>query len=277
MLSGAHPLSNSDHSSDLMSIVNKKNIFNLISQVLYRESYMDSMNALQIRGMNQELDNQNSPAILAFNQGQIMDHLNETQKLLLDYLQAYMPLMTNDGNIYSAGYDNVAVQSLYIKQSLNNSFNILWLPYTIRQLYKQSDASDMLIQQFETLGITIRNDFLAHYLSSYTIDDKSIDIQLIDNIKHYLDNRDIIELELLHNRRDIRLNLLISKSSKQPYLVLTRSDSNRLVALVKINAQPPYTIERLNRQSPLEIQLQEFSLNVTTILTSSNIRESLKR
>jgi len=274
LLSGTHPLSNRDHSGDIMSITNKKNIFNLVSQVVYRESYSDSMNALQIRGMSQELDNQHSPAILAFNQGQVLDQLNQTQELLFEYLKQYIPLMINDGNIYSAGYDNVAIQSLYLKQSINNSFNILWLPYTIRQLYKQSDASDITLQQFTTLNIALKRGNIIELLSSYEIDQKAMDTQLIEHITHYLDSRDITELELLHNRQDIRLELLINESSKLPYLLLSRPKSKKLVALVKINAQPPYKIDFFQSNSKLSDTLKEFSLNATTILTTPYLPKS---
>ncbi|MEA1953688.1 MAG: poly-gamma-glutamate biosynthesis protein PgsC/CapC [Campylobacterota bacterium] len=266
LLSGAHPLANNDRSADVMLFNNKRNIFNLTSQVIFRESGFETMNALQIRGIG-EGEEQSKKAILSLNNGiNSLGDLNPTQKTIYDYLKAYTPLVLNDGNFYSAGYDTTAIQSHYLMQSINNTFNILWLPYSIRGQYRQRNKENITIGAFNALNIEVLTLPLTSIYMQYKNANIKIKQEIINSIKYYLDTKDIIELESLSKRSDLKIKVIIDSNNHQPYLILLTPLKHQLIGVVKLNAQPPYNIEYRETIETLEQVLERFYFSSSTFL-----------
>ena len=236
-ISGSHPLSNSDYTGDVLLFRNKQNIFNLANQVILRETNFDTMNILQIRGISiNDLDNQTF-AILATRQDKTM---NKTQQFMYDYLKSHIPLMSNDGSFIAAGYDLNSTQSLYVEQSLNNTFSTLWLPNDIRYRYQQVSENSIILQQFKTLDISIIEDRLLDVISKMKFSDlKNCKNNFLNNLELYLNTRDITELEALNMSNDIKMNLVIDSGSKQPFL-LVFDKNNDIYAIIKAYSNPPY-------------------------------------
>jgi len=265
LLNGSHPLANKDRSSDVMLFENKQSIFNLVSQVVYRESGLQSMNALQIRGMQQLVTEETSPAVLAL--GNTLGEISAGQSLIYDYLYKHMSIIRNEGDFYSAGYDAITLQSLYLDQSLSNTFNILWLPYTIRSQYKQISDNDLIVQQFQSLEIEVDEKVFSQEILHFDpLESGHCYARVFKQLEHYLNSRDITELENLKNNADTSLKLFIDSNGKQPYIILTKSGSNTLISIAKLNAQPPYEIEAIDSEHSLNKALHEFNLNTISIL-----------
>ncbi len=266
LLSGAHPLANKDRSADVMLFKNRQNIFNLVSQVIYRESKLISMNTLQIRGIGED-EMQNKSAILSFNKGiNSIDELNLSQKIIYNYLKTHIPLMLNDGNPYSAGYDTTAIQSGYLMQSFNNTFNILWLPYTLRGQYTQHDKNDISIGAFLALDIEVLTSSFPSIYKKYKEANSSISVEIKESIKHYLNTKDIIELEALNNRKDLQLKVIIDSNNNQPYLLLLTPSKDHLLGVVKLNSQPLYTFTYKKKSENIKESLEKFYFNTSTFL-----------
>ncbi|MEA3490916.1 MAG: poly-gamma-glutamate biosynthesis protein PgsC/CapC [Campylobacterota bacterium] len=264
MLSGAHPLANSNREADVMLFGNRENIFNLVSQVIYRESRLKQMSALQIRGKGtEELDEiDGGRAILSLGQSvESVDDLNPVESLIYNYLKIHTPTVLNDGNLYSAGYESDAIQSSYLKQSINNSFSILWLPYSIRNQYRQSDETDSVIGAFRSLNVEVeRLDFLS-ISSRYSIANSAIAPEHMEDLEHYLYSRDIIELEKISQSSDFKIKVVIDINSNQPYLLFLTLDSEDIMAIVKLNALPPYEIKDIVRADTFTKSLEQFYLS----------------
>lgn len=268
LLSGTHPLTNSDRSADIMLVENKKNIFNLLSQVIYRESEETSMNALQVRGMQQDPLTETPSAILAYQRVfDTVQQLNKEERLIYDYLKTYMPLEINDGNIYSAGYDAVTPQSLYLNQSINNTFSILWLPSSLRNQYRQLSDNDLNVQQFQSIGIDVNKKSFTEVLSTLVpTQPKQCHKEIFTHLQHYLDSKDITELESLNRRHDVMLRLLIDTHNTQPYILLQVPNTNRLFGIAKLNAQPPYAIDTAHPNQTLQKSAELFYRNTSALL-----------
>lgn len=268
ILSGTHPLTNSDRSADMMLFKNRKSIFNLLSQVFYRESQEESISTLQIRGMQYFSKIQSDVAILAFNKIFTKEeYLSKEDKFMYNYLKENIPLKINDGNIYSAGYHASTPQSLYLSQSKNDSFMVLWLPSFIRSQYQQLATNYIKIEPFRALEVPIEEEYFTNL--SIPIYQECIDNEIYKHILHYISTRDIIELENFKNRKNISLKLLIDKQNKQPYLLIKKE--NKLIGVVKINAQPPFIINHF--ETSLSNSLKKFYLNSSSLLKVSSVCE----
>lgn len=269
-ISGTHPLTNRDYSADVMLKKNKQNIFNLVSQVAFRESEGDSINVLQIRGMSDLEAINATDAILSIRQD---ERMNETQLFMQKYISHKIPLVINNGSIYSAGFDSQTIQSLYLRQSLNDTFSVLWLPQNIRSQYKQIHEESRLVQQFKSVKIQIVFNTLVDEIKNF----KSLRCfknsdYVFEHIKHYLNTKDITELEELNNTKGLKLKLLIDTNSKQPYMLVLSSDETNLNAIVKIYTIPPYIKFQKSKEITSEL-MDKFMFSTSTILTMEKLCE----
>lgn len=268
LLNGSHPLANSDHSADVMLLENKENIFNLFSQVIYRENKKISMNALQIRGMQQETLFEIPTAVLAFHEiFDTIDQLNKEERLIYYYLQQHMPLSIYDGSANSAGYDALALQSLYLNESVNNTFNILWIPSSIRSQYKQLSDNDLKVQQFQSIGIEVNEQSLTETLATLEPTQPQLcHKEIFSHLVNYLNSRDITELESLNKRSNVTVKLLIDTHNTQPYILLQVPDTNQLFGIAKLNAYPPYAIDTVHSSQTLDESANLFYRNTSALL-----------
>lgn len=248
LLSGANPMANRDGSADALSFSRKLSLFNLVNQVVFRESEMNTMNALQIRGKSMDNDLDNDNAILAFNTGNMADTpLNSVQKLLETYLKSHLSVQVHQGDEKSAGYDARPFQSDYLSQSHNNTFNVLWLPYSIRYLYRQSLHDDVSVLAFKSVGAEVINQDLSRYLRDYTPFHQECDTREIASaLEHYIYTKDISTLEWLVNNRKISMKLVLDAPSRQPYVVIHDAQEKGILIIGKLNAQPPFDTVRFD-------------------------------
>ncbi|MEA2027511.1 MAG: hypothetical protein U9N49_00850 [Campylobacterota bacterium] len=262
--------STSDRSSDVMLYKNKSNLFNLANQVLYRQSGIYSMNALQIRAISQSREEMNSKGVLALHENiDSLDQLNPTQTKIYNYLRSHMPLSLNDGNAYSAGYDANTLQSLYLKQSLNDTFNTLWLPYNLLGQYRQRHESDSALAIFKILNIQTTTESITSLYRYYKMGDTPLEPHITESLTHYLATKDIAEIEKLHMDQTISLKVTIDQKNRQPYLIVLNAKRDKFIAIMKLNAQPPYNFEKGQGSKTLQEQLESFYLGSSTFLEVS--------
>jgi len=268
LIAGANPMANSDRSSDILLMNNKENIFNLVSQVIYRESGKDSMNVLQIRGKSSITSLQNSSynkAVLAYNNGLSKTiNLNSTQKYLTNFLKKTLPITIYDGSKNSMGYGANMFQSLYLYESLNNTFNALWLPYNIRYKYYSITDTTHFITQFNSFGFNIIKNNLKKFVNSRGVSKECINPKDIKKIQQYLSSRDIIELINLNRQKDIKVEILLTKSQKV-YLVIEDREG-KVEFIAKVYTTAPFLIENLKN---IDKDLTIFPFNQNTILKMS--------
>ena len=271
LISGANPMANSDRSADVLLPKNKENIFNLVSQVLFRESGTNSMNAISIRGKSSLEINQSPKAILAYDNGLTKSvGLNKTQQYFTKYLSQNIDLMIYDGTKLTAGYSADAFQSRYLEESLNNTFNVLWLPFNMRYEYKRASVNSAILAQMQNLGVDIiENIDLVDYTKRLDFSDNCIKRDTIDTLMHYLAVRDINDIIVLSRDSEIELQILLTKSNRPYILVLDRY--GKLFAIVKLYSIPPYKIAHSIDRSKSLSELLHFPMSNYAILEFSGI------
>ena len=271
LISGANPMANSNRSADVLLPKNKENIFNLVSQVLFRESGTSSMNALSIRGKSSLEINQSPKAILAYDNGLAKSvGLNKTQQYFTNYLSQNIDLMIYDGSKLTAGYDANMFGARYLEESLNDTFNVLWLPFNMRYEYKRASINSVILAQMQNLGIdVVDNVSLVDYVTKVGFSSRCIKKDIIDTILHYLAVRDINDILMLIQNKDLELKVLVTKGNRAYILIL--DNKQKVIATIKLYSIPPYKIDYSLDSSKRVNKLLHFPMSNYTILEFNSI------
>jgi len=251
LIGGTHPYANADLSSDLISMDNKENLFNLVNQVLLREFRKEAFMSLQCRalGLRPERKLPEEDALLTFDSG-IMerDALSPLGKALMDILdEDGFRSGFVDGREETSGYETSFTPPLfYVDQTSNKEFAILWLSPFARTTYRQQTENRWQNAQFRALGIpTTEADLYSYIIGSRFFGDSSVvPPGMVEAIKRYAETQDIVELYNLRSGwREFGLRRVIDINTKQSFLFLY--SGRRLVMVANL----------LPRQADAEITL----------------------
>ncbi len=225
-LSGAHPQTNEDGSSNFTDIKGKVSLFNLLYEAILRET-LKPLAVVQTRGLKLRPDAPHSAEILlASSRGALQDEtLSVFEKDLWNTLkQSELSVKLVDGSFEMAGYEiNHLLQTKYLEQTQAKEFCVLWLSPLIHFIYKQQHDT-LQKAQFRALGIkTIETDLFS-FLQSLGIREKSSQIpnKLKSEIEKYLYLEDIVLLKkILKNHQNIQFFRVTDKGSRKAFLVIS--------------------------------------------------------
>ena len=227
-IAGASPNANTDKSADLIRIANKENVFNLVSQVLQRESRSEPLLLVQSRAFTVRPDSPTTDAdvLLSVDSGVTdKENLSPLQKRLLNNLDQHgLFSRLVDGSIETAGYEvGFSPQALYLRQSENIEFAMLWLSPLTRSSYQQQSENRLMIAQFNALDIPSNDMPLYQKLAFDTSpgSSKTIPVDLRNALTEYIQAHDIVVLSSLLTRwSDYKFERLIDIDSKQAFLLV---------------------------------------------------------
>ncbi len=239
LISGAHPLANSDGSADVIRFENKENFFNLVNQTLLREAALEPMLVIQCRAFANS-DNLDTPdALIASYTGLSLNpEKSPMVDRVIDILQnRYLfsvKFITGEAN--EAGYEVGGIpQALYLEQTANKEFINLWLSPTLRAAFRQQTENRPLENHFTTMKIETVEKELFSYLQDdtgrSTTDSAFIDLtQLQESIADYIHSQDILALQqMLVSYPEIDFRQVIDVNSKQAFLVALNSSKQPLL------------------------------------------------
>ena len=245
MIGGAHPLANTNRSSDLILSGNKENMFNLFEQVVLREAGSKPMFIAQCRGfgLRQETEYPDSDVVMAFQSGinterQIGDLGKE---LITNLKREGLSFRFVDGSLPLMGYEVGGLpQAEYLEQTVNKRFSLLWLSPMARKTYRQQTENQNQNKQFQALSIPTREIDMVKYISNHAEPSgESVSPTLQKRIKRYIKTRDIVELDRIHHMLpEGGLERLIDKDTKQAYLSVT-SQSGKPIVLANLAPRQP--------------------------------------
>lgn len=169
LMSGTHAKANSDGSSDVLNANHPQSLFNLVHQVMLRESQQTPMLAAQIRGFGYRPDRPMTSAdmLMAFHHGISAPEALPTLGLDLFHTLKRDGLEVRfvNGSAETAGYESTGVlQSRYMDATVNKSLVLLWLSPTIRSHYRQQSGNRSLAAQFHALRIPTLEANLSDYV-----------------------------------------------------------------------------------------------------------------
>ena len=252
LVSGSHKDANVDGSADVLRVDNIQNLFNLVNQVTLRESGDEPMMVLQARALGAHEDQPlpNVDIVLAFHNGvQNTETLSPLGLKLFDKLRADgVSLQFADGSPETAGYEaGRAVQSLYLNETRNKEFAILWLSPALRTHYRRQTENWWHEVQCQTLGIPTETSSLQSRLLEKALWETSEQVPqpLYEQLTHYISTHDIVALQAMIDRwNEFRFERFLDTSSGQAFLLVYSSRSKLMLVsnLFPRNVHNSYSI-----------------------------------
>ncbi|MCI5126774.1 MAG: hypothetical protein D3925_20410, partial [Candidatus Electrothrix sp. AR5] len=180
---------------------NRRNLFNLISQVLLRENSDRHMLIIQCRAAGRK--DLGTDALLSCKDGLRLDDRSSSLKdTLTEQLQEDgMSWRLLAGEPVETGYRAGGIpQSLYLRQTTNKDFCALWLSPKTRSQYRHQLENTVQAQQFIALGIkSVVGDLfnrLANFPPGKGLSPDQLPA-LQNDIRQYIEFQDIIALQRL--------------------------------------------------------------------------------
>jgi len=236
MIGGAHPRANDDGTSDLIKVENKQSFFTLASQVAIREAGDSPMMVLQSRafGIRPDVPVPDADIILAFKSGIITrDNIDRMGSNVVDSLEKDgLRVAFVDGSEQVAGYEVGGLpQALYLNQSSNKDFAIVWLSPALRAGFRQQTENILQEKQFAALGIPSMEgdvyDELLPLIQRNAL--RKPGNSLVDLVRKYMASHDIVLLDTMKKYRGVRLRRIIDLNSKQAFIELRDTNDNLLM------------------------------------------------
>lgn len=234
LIGGTHPNANSDKSSDLLKYSNKGSFYNLFNQVLLREIKDEEILTILARAFSNRTyaPTPETDVVISFDKGYIsQEELSSIGRDLVNFLRSDgLDVSLTDGKISKSGYEVTNItQALYLPQTTNKEFALIWLSPDIRSRYRQVDIDSFLLRSLRHLGLKVVNAPFEEWSrgSSFVEGSEKIYQQLLE----YSTTRDpIILVNLLESGEDIEV--LFDITTKMSFLVYKNGKS--VSAIVKL-------------------------------------------
>ena len=233
LIAGAHPRSNADGSADISKAANRKNLFNLVRQVLFRKLGKRPFLLCQARAIQAPVE---SDIVLAFDEGETtFDELSPlkqwfTQKLIDDEFSIGFV----DGSLDTAGYElGILMKAASFQVSQNKEIVSLWLSPALRTKYRQQEENSSLIAQMKACEIDVVLGNLASELQKLDIIpnnffkvgySQSLPPELKRQLSTYVEYFDIIKLLTIKQQfPNWKLKCVLDSVCGQTFLVISNS------------------------------------------------------
>jgi hypothetical protein len=228
LIAGTDGYANRNGTSDLLDVRNKVSLFNLVAQVLLRESGEKPLLLLQTRafGVRPEGPQPTADVLLALGSGSTTrSSLTPLGSGLLDALEAdRMSVKFVDGSPEVAGYDATGLlQAGYLDQARNKEFGAVWLSPLARQSYRQQADNKVQEAQFRGLGVpTVEKDLYEHLAGLQTGEGAATVPQEVRRLaERYIASQDAIALyTLLERGKGLRFERVLDPGSQQAFLLI---------------------------------------------------------
>ena len=239
LIGGTHPLANQDHSADLLRQSNKVNLFNLVNQVILRETEDQPLMVLQCRAFGQQLG-ENMPdedVMVAFSDGADTHRaFLPLQKQVINRLRSDgWRLRFVDGSLSTVGYHvGMNPQSRYLNAVRNKYFSILWVSPLVRASFKQQGEDRLLNLQFSALAIpSYEGDVVADIVQHKKASVKGIPQSILDDVRSYQITRDILLLSRI-KQIDPHVYRYTDINTRQTFMFIHNKKGD-LVAISNLN------------------------------------------
>lgn len=265
LIGASHPLANLDGSADLIRIQNKENLFNLVNQVILRESRSASMVVVQCRafGFGPDRPIPTTDAIISLKSGATRrESVGRLTGDLIRLLDGDLLTPTfADGSPGLEGYEVGGIpQSMYVDFSPNKEFVAVWLSPVSRAHYRQETENIAQEQQFRALGIETVQDELYRLLGERRpsgSSDKGL-AALKRAIGEYMETRDIVILSMILNRwPDFHYRRVIDISSKQSFLLVTKGTED-VVTVANLFPPDPQSVVKARAGRPSRALVEKY-------------------
>ena len=227
LIGGTHPNANLDGSADLVRARAPLHLFNLVNQVVLRESGPEPHLSIQSRafGIGSEAASLQSDLLIAFQNGirdpKLLPEIS--QGLLQQFDHEALSYHFVDGSPGTSGYEvGLIPQSRYLDAVNEKYFSVLWLAPRARRGYRQQDNNLGQDARYAAIGISTVEGDLFNHLQSLPISPTSrVPEGILSAILPLQDYRDFLPLSrTLPRYPELTIRRYIDLNSSQAFLLV---------------------------------------------------------
>lgn len=261
LISGTHPFSNFDGSANLLHSANKINLFNLVHQVILRESKLNPMMVMQLRAFaNENSTPSTSTDILLAKLGVFNQQSQTLTAPVENALKAYgLNFQYVSGSPEARGYEvSWNAQARYSPFTYNKPFYVLWVSPKTRSSFLDQEDNRQQQAKFATLGIPTNQVDIAKWANN-TLDINPV-MTFIDYsaMQDFFITENIIMLKrFIEQHKHLSFNRLIDINTRQAYLAISQNQGG-LWALVNLQTHNRTLHSIANPASPTLSLAQKF-------------------
>ncbi len=207
LIGGAHPLAVDDGSADLLSFENRANVFNLVAQVLLRESRKGPVRMLQCRayGLHPGRPVPEGDVIFSLLEGVGAESdMGAAYARVIELLHGDgLRVEFADGSVATSGYAAGGIpQSLSVSLAEDGDFAVMWLSPKARMAYRQQAENAARQSLFAAMGIPTEEGDLAELLLRAPLGRTGeLPREIVEGIEHYMRSQDAGALQFLVSRK----------------------------------------------------------------------------
>lgn len=255
-IAGAHPRANADERADVVQPENKQNLFNLVYQVTLREAGDEPLVILQSRAFGPRPNQATPTADVLFmtSEGHVSaDRMTPLGQRLFQVLEKDgLRVQPIEGRLETAGFETGGIpQALYLSQTRNKEFVVLWLSPHARSRYSWQIESQMEEEQFRAVGIPSFEADLYRHLAARPAqhDSPVLPDELRRLIGQYVSYRDVLALHALHQHwRQFHFERLLDQNSGQTFLLISGA-RNQFPVVVNLRTETADATENMVSES----------------------------
>ena len=263
LIAGAHPRANQDGSADISKAANRRNLFNLVRQVLFRKLGDRPYLLCQARAIQAPVD---SDIVLASDEGEIS--ITELSPLKQKFAQQLVGDKFSvgfvDGSPKTAGYElGILMKAASSQVAQNKEVMSLWLSPSLRSKYRQQNEHSTLLAEMNACDIDVVIGNLIEQimlLKDQHRDGQSFQVtselpselpsELKEGLNAYVENLDVIKLLAIKQRlQQWTLRCVLDNSSGQNFLIVI-APNRQPVAVINLTghiSKETFELPRLDR------------------------------
>lgn len=263
LIAGAHPRANNDGTADISKSSNRRNLFNLVRQVLFRKFDDRPFLICQARAIQAPVQHD---IVVATDRGNTrLDRVTPLKRDLIESLQQdHFSIGFVDGSHDTAGYElGLLMKASAIQVSQNKEVVSLWLSPSLRTKYRQQSVEDSLSAQMAVCGIDTVETSLVDYLKSNFVNSNdtaqfgarppkvasNLKVQLND----YVANFDVVRLlKATTTHPQWKFTHVVDTVSGQAFLLVS-AGQRRLAAMMNLTGFIGTDVVRVNSAGRFEV------------------------
>lgn len=260
LVAGSHPRANADGSADISKAANRRNLFNLVRQVLFRKLGQRPYLLCQARAIQAPVD---SDIVIASDEGETsIDQLSPLKRWFTKKLSDdEFTIGFVNGSPNTAGYElGILMKAASIQVAQNKEVISLWLSPALRTKYRQQNENSTLIAQMNACEIEVIFGSLSDRL--YTKDRLSrksatrgyppeFPSVLKNRLNTYVKNFDIIRLMTTTQQfPEWKFECVLDDASGQTFLIII-NPQQQLVAVANLTGfigTETFIVDAANRE-----------------------------
>ena len=232
LIAGAHPRANEDGTSDISKTSNRRNLFNLVRQVLFRKLDDRPYLICQARAIQAPVQHD---IVVATDEGNTQfDQMTPLKKELIAHLQKDdFSIGYVNGSYDTAGYElGLMMKAAAIQVARNKEIVSLWLSPSLRTKYRRQTADDSLASQMAVCGVDSVETSLGEYLKTNFVDTTQLSfsdslpqqapVSLKDQLVEYVANFDVLRLmSAIKTHPEWKFTHIVDTISGQGFLLVS--------------------------------------------------------